>query len=119
MTEALLMFAARRDNVERSIKPALAAKKWVICDRFTDSTYAYQGAGHGLARETIRRMESLVLDDFRPDLTLILDLRWSRAWRAPGAAPRTCAFEAFDRRSTTACASATSRSRGAIRSAAL
>jgi dTMP kinase len=74
LTETLLMFAARADNVAMAIKPALAAKKWVICDRFTDSTYAYQGAGGGLARETIRRMETLVLHDFRPDLTFILDL---------------------------------------------
>ena len=74
MTETLLMFASRSDHVQRTIKPALAAKKWVICDRFTDSTYAYQGAGGGLARETIRRMETLVLGAFRPDLTLILDV---------------------------------------------
>jgi dTMP kinase len=74
ITETLLMFAARADNVAKAIRPALAAKKWVICDRFTDSTYAYQGAGGGLARETIRRMETLVLHDFRPDLTFILDL---------------------------------------------
>jgi dTMP kinase len=74
MTETLLMFAARADHVAKTIKPALAAKQWVICDRFTDSTYAYQGAGGGLARETIRRMETLVLHDFRPDLTLILDV---------------------------------------------
>ena len=74
MTETLLMFAARSDNVAKAIKPALAAGTWVICDRFTDSTYAYQGAGGGLARETIRRMETLVLHDFRPDLTLILDV---------------------------------------------
>ena len=46
----------------------------MICDRFTDSTYAYQGAGRGLARETIRRIDSVVLDDFKPDLTLMLDL---------------------------------------------
>jgi dTMP kinase len=74
LTETLLMFAARSDNVAKSIKPALDAGKWVVCDRFTDSTYAYQGAGGGLARETIRRMETLVLGEFRPDLTLILDV---------------------------------------------
>jgi dTMP kinase len=74
MTETLLMFAARNDHVTRTIKPALARKKWVISDRFTDSTYAYQGAGGGLARESIRRLESLVLEDFRPDLTLVLDI---------------------------------------------
>jgi len=74
LTEALLIFAARADHVRRTIKPALAGKKWVVCDRFTDSTFAYQGAGRGLDRETIRRLDALVLHDFRPDLTLILDL---------------------------------------------
>ena len=74
LTETLLIFAARADHVHRTIKPALAGKKWVVCDRFTDSTFAYQGAGRGLDRETIRRLDALVLHDFRPDLTLILDL---------------------------------------------
>lgn len=74
LTETMLIFAARADHVARTIKPALAGKKWVICDRFTDSTFAYQGAGRGLARETIRRLNALVLQDFRADLTLILDL---------------------------------------------
>ncbi|MGZ5960850.1 MAG: dTMP kinase [Rhizomicrobium sp.] len=74
LTETLLIFAARADHVRRTIKPALAGKKWVICDRFTDSTFAYQGAGRGLDRETIRRLDALVLHDFRPDLTFILDL---------------------------------------------
>ena len=74
VTETLLMYAARADHVARTIGPALVAGKWVICDRFTDSTYAYQGAGRGLARETIRRLDSVVLDDFGPDLTLVLDM---------------------------------------------
>jgi dTMP kinase len=74
LTETLLIFAARADHVRRTIKPALAGKKWVVCDRFTDSTFAYQGAGRGLDRETIRRLDALVLHDFRPDLTLVLDL---------------------------------------------
>jgi dTMP kinase len=74
LTETLLLFAARADHVARTIKPALAKGRWVICDRFTDSTFAYQGAGRGLARETIRRLESIVLDDFAPDLTFVLDL---------------------------------------------
>ncbi|MBV9419924.1 MAG: dTMP kinase [Alphaproteobacteria bacterium] len=98
LTEGLLMFAARADHVARTIKPALAAKKWVICDRFTDSTYAYQGAGHGLARETIRRMEGLVLGDFRPDLTLILDIPVEHGLKRTGTANRSkdMRFEAFD-----------------------
>jgi dTMP kinase len=74
LTETLLIYAARADHVARTIKPALARKQWVICDRFTDSTFAYQGAGRGLAREMIRRLDALALHDFRPDLTFILDL---------------------------------------------
>ena len=60
--------------VARTIGPALKEGHWVISDRFSDSTYAYQGAGRGVERETIRRIDSAVLDDFAPDLTLILDL---------------------------------------------
>jgi dTMP kinase len=74
ITETLLAYAARADHVTRTIGPALQAGTWVISDRFSDSTFAYQGAGRGLARETIRRIDSAVLDDFTPDLTLILDL---------------------------------------------
>lgn len=74
LTETLLVFAARVDHIERTIKPALAAGKWVICDRFTDSTYAYQGVGRGADRENIRRIESVSIGDFKPNLTLVLDL---------------------------------------------
>jgi len=74
LTETLLLFAARADHVARTIRPALAAEKFVICDRFTDSTYAYQGVGRDMPRESIRRIESIVLGDFRPDLTFVLDL---------------------------------------------
>jgi dTMP kinase len=74
VTETLLAYAARADHVARTIGPALAAGKWVISDRFSDSTFAYQGVGRGLDRETIRRIDSAVLDDFSPDLTLVLDL---------------------------------------------
>lgn len=74
LTEMLLLFAARADHVARTIRPALDAGKYVICDRFTDSTYAYQGVGRGTPRETIRRIEAVVLEDFKPDLTLVLDL---------------------------------------------
>jgi dTMP kinase len=97
LTETLLIFAARADHVERTIKPALAAKKWVICDRFTDSTFAYQGAGRGLARETIRRLDTIVLDDFRPDLTLVLDLPVEIGLaRAGGRGEGATRFESFD-----------------------
>ncbi len=74
ITETLLAYAARADHVARTIGPALLADTWVISDRFSDSTYAYQGVGRGVERETIRRIDSAVLDDFAPDLTLILDL---------------------------------------------
>ncbi len=74
MTELLLLFAARADHVVRTIRPALTAGRFVVCDRFTDSSYAYQGAGRDIPRETIRRIESVVLEDFKPDMTLILDL---------------------------------------------
>jgi dTMP kinase len=100
LTETLLMFAARADHVANTIRPALEARRWVVCDRFTDSTYAYQGAGRGVPRETIRRIESLVLDDFKPDLTLILDLPVDTGLerthsRKPGAHENR--FEKFDR----------------------
>jgi dTMP kinase len=74
LVEALMMFAARADHVARTIRPALERGAIVICDRFTDSTYVYQGAGRGLPRETIRRMESIAVPDVKPDLTIILDL---------------------------------------------
>jgi dTMP kinase len=74
ITETLLAYAARADHVARTIGPALLADTWVISDRFNDSTFAYQGVGRGVPRETIRRIDAAVLDDFAPDLTLILDL---------------------------------------------
>jgi dTMP kinase len=73
-TETLLLFAARADHVARTIRPALDAGKWVICDRFTDSTYAYQGAGRGVDFSFIQSLENLVLGGFHPDLTFILDV---------------------------------------------
>ena len=74
VTEALLHTAARRDHLERTVWPALEAGHWVICDRFFDSTMAYQGYGLGLGRELIATLQGAALGDFRPDLTLILDL---------------------------------------------
>ena len=73
-SEALLHFAARRDLVIRVIEPALAAGGWVVCDRFTDSSMAYQGYGHELGAEFIRALAELTIGGFRPDLTLILDI---------------------------------------------
>jgi dTMP kinase len=72
--ELLLMFAARSVHLHNYIEPQLAAGRWVICDRFTDATYAYQGAGRGLGADSIARLESLVQGKRRPDLTLLLDL---------------------------------------------
>lgn len=74
LTEALLLFAARRDHVERTIGPALEQGTIVISDRFADSTMAYQGYGHDLGRKKIEDLNSLSLGDFKPDLTLILDI---------------------------------------------
>jgi dTMP kinase len=74
VTETLLMFAARREHCEREIWPRLAQGTWVLCDRFTDATYAYQGGGHGVATTLIRELERIALDDFQPDMTLIFDV---------------------------------------------
>lgn len=74
MTEALLHFAQRAEHLERTIRPALAGGEWVVSDRFADSTMAYQGYGHRLGRRPIAALYRLVCGDFRPDLTLILDV---------------------------------------------
>ena len=72
--ELQLMFAARAEHLAKVVRPALATGRWVLCDRFTDATYAYQGGGRGISTDTIARLESLVQGDFRPDLTLLLDV---------------------------------------------
>ena len=73
-TELLLMFAARAQHLAGVIRPALARGAVVLCDRFTDATYAYQGGGRGLAYERIAILEQFVQGDLRPDLTLVFDL---------------------------------------------
>src|SRR4030095_14702047 len=73
-TEALLMFAARREHVEQVIRPALARGDWVLCDRFTDATYAYQGAGHGVDPARIAMLAQWTHGDCNPDLTVLFDL---------------------------------------------
>jgi dTMP kinase len=78
LTELLLMFAARSVHLEQVIRPALARGAWVVCDRFTDASYAYQGGGRGIATDRIWQLEVLVQEGLRPDLTLLLDA-------APGA----------------------------------
>jgi dTMP kinase len=72
--EALLMFAARREHLDRVIRPALERGDWVVCDRFTDATYAYQGGGHGMPKERIRVLEEWTHADCQPDLTLLFDV---------------------------------------------
>ncbi|MGE0736749.1 MAG: dTMP kinase [Alphaproteobacteria bacterium] len=101
-TEALLHFAARRDHVERLVKPALAAGKWVISDRFADSTIAYQGYGHQLGAAAIKDLAKAAIGAFVPDLTVVIDIpveiglgrAKKRAAAAPGAEDR---YERFDR----------------------
>lgn len=73
-TETLLMYAARRDHIERVIAPALESGTWVVCDRFADSTRAYQGAAGGADPALITALETYILRDVRPDLTLVFDL---------------------------------------------
>jgi dTMP kinase len=72
--EILLMFAARAQHLNHVIKPALDEGRWVLCDRFTDATYAYQGGGRDMSLETIGWLENFVQGDLRPDLTLLLDV---------------------------------------------
>lgn len=73
MAEALLMNAARSDHLETKIRPALEAGQWVLCDRFSDSTLAYQSIDQGVSQATLLTMEAFVVENTRPDVTLILD----------------------------------------------
>ncbi|TEU21353.1 MAG: dTMP kinase [Gammaproteobacteria bacterium] len=73
-TELMLMFAARNEHIQNKIIPALEQGDWVLSDRFTDSSYAYQGGGRGLDMERIAQLESWVVQDFAPDMTLLLDV---------------------------------------------
>jgi dTMP kinase len=75
MAELLMMFAARALHVDKLIRPALIAGTWVVCDRFTDASYAYQGGGRGIPTARIAQLERLVLKGLKPDLTLLLDAR--------------------------------------------
>lgn len=74
MTELLLMYAARLDHVHKLIKPALARGAWVICDRFSDSSIAYQGYARGLGEERVSAVHTLVMEGFAPDLTILFDI---------------------------------------------
>jgi dTMP kinase len=73
-TETLLLFAARADHLERVIRPALVSGRWVLCDRFTDATYAYQVGGRGLPAEQVAALEQWVHPDLQPDVTLLFDV---------------------------------------------
>ncbi|MCP1117512.1 dTMP kinase [Robbsia andropogonis] len=73
-TEALLMFAARREHLVRVIRPALERGDWVLCDRFTDATFAYQGGGRGLPLSKLETLEAWVQEGFQPDVTLLFDV---------------------------------------------
>jgi len=74
VSEALLHYAARREHLDVTVLPNLNQGVWVICDRFADSTMAYQGYGHGLGRDAVKKLHEVAVGDFQPDLTLILDL---------------------------------------------
>lgn len=90
-TELLLMFAARAEHLDKVIRPALAAGRLVLCDRFTDASYAYQGGGRGLPAAAVAALEALVQEGLRPDLTLLLDAP------VPVALARAAARGATDR----------------------
>lgn len=93
-TELLLMFAARAEHLARVIRPALEAGTWVLCDRFTDATYAYQGGGRGIANQRIATLEEWVQGTLRPDLTLLLDLPVAEGLRRAGQRSAPDRFEA-------------------------
>lgn len=73
-TELLLMFAARAQHIDAVIRPAIQNGQWIVCDRFTDATYAYQGGGRGISMDRIAQLETWVQGNLRPDLTFLLDL---------------------------------------------
>ncbi|WP_373380137.1 dTMP kinase [Cupriavidus nantongensis] len=96
-TEALLMFAARREHIAEVIAPALERGKWVISDRFTDATFAYQGGGRGLATGRLEALEDWVQGGLQPDLTLLFDVPLETASARLAAARTPDKFEAESR----------------------
>lgn len=75
-TEAMLMFAARREHVAKVIEPALQRGQWVVSDRFADASFAYQGGGRGLSRQLLQQLEAIAVGQTQPDLTLLFDVSW-------------------------------------------
>jgi len=96
LTESLLVFAARRDHLLQVIEPALARGAWVLCDRFTDATFAYQGAGRGYGLEVLSTLEGWVQQGRQPDLTLVFDVDPAIAAARLSAARSPDRFEAQD-----------------------
>jgi dTMP kinase len=96
LTEALLVFAARRDHLQRVIEPALAAGSTVLCDRFTDATFAYQGGGRGFDGAVLAQLEAWVQQGRQPDLTLWFDIAPERAAERRAAARAPDRFESQD-----------------------
>ena len=96
LTETLLVFAARRDHLRQVIEPALARGAWVLCDRFTDATFAYQGAGRGFDLGVLSTLESWVQNGRQPDLTLIFDVDPAVAAQRLSAARAPDRFESQD-----------------------
>src|SRR5882724_1018906 len=94
--ELLLMFAARAVHLSNHVEPNLRAGRWVICDRFTDATYAYQGGGRGLCVDDIRLLESMVQGNRRPDLTVLLDAPVERALRRARQRNQDAAVDRFE-----------------------
>jgi dTMP kinase len=92
-TELLLMFGARAEHIAQVIEPALTRGEWVLCDRFTDASYAYQGGGRGIPASRIETLEAWVQGELRPDLTLLLDLPVTTGLNRAGARSAPDRFE--------------------------
>ncbi|MES9925216.1 MAG: dTMP kinase [Candidatus Thiodiazotropha endolucinida] len=96
-TELLLMFAARAEHLQQKILPALERGIWVLCDRFTDASFAYQGAGRGLSLEKIAKLQQFVQGTLRPDLTLLLDVPVDTGLQRAGMRSEPDRFESENR----------------------
>lgn len=95
-TELLLMFAARAQHIQEIIKPSLEQGNWVLCDRFTDATYAYQGGGRGISTQRIADLETWVQGSLQPDLTIIFDLPVELGLERAGKRSKPDRFEQED-----------------------